>query len=291
MSAISSRPRVRRLSSSVVTAAGIGALVLAGRALREMLARMDADVATGLQEVRPDVGAPHEVRSLPQSCARYEAALREAAPATGAVTSMQTLKLSALAAIDAAAFTAPPEVCRTALQPLVVASTPAALADAQNQAVATLMHAHAQTMTEGLAAACATVSRTLGFERIEVRPAIIGNGVRVLALNADGRTLVSEVGPVAGGDIEVQTEVIGVTDGSCHALLDHFDVEMERLGVTADPTRRSTGGVCQLAAAREFVKRLPVRQPVVAPLPSAAEQSIARRTANRDATLNKVAGR
>jgi hypothetical protein len=52
------------------------------------------------------------------------------------------------------------------------------------------------------------------------------------------------------------TEVVGISDGSCHAILDGFDRALEAQGVRAGPPRRKyTGGVCQLAAAQEFVRR------------------------------------
>jgi hypothetical protein len=113
----------------------------------------------------------------------------------------------------------------------------------------------------GIAKACGLAAEALAFDRVEVRPSLVGNGLRVLALNPDGRTLVSEIEAKPDGEIDLQTEVIGVTDGSCHVLLDRFDAEIERLGLTSDRRRESTGGVCQLATAREFVGRRLVRAP------------------------------
>jgi hypothetical protein len=51
---------------------------------------------------------------------------------------------------------------------------------------------------------------------------------------------------------------VGLHDGSCNEILDRFDAALAAEGVRAGAPRRSfTGGVCELAAAREFVRRLP----------------------------------
>ncbi len=49
-----------------------------------------------------------------------------------------------------------------------------------------------------------------------------------------------------------------MSDNSCVALMDAFDRALEQQGVRVAPRRRkSTGGIAELAAAREFLRRKP----------------------------------
>ena len=80
--------------------------------------------------------------------------------------------------------------------------------------------------------------------------------MRVIATDPAGRTLVTEIVNSRDGEPGLETEVVGVTDGSCNPILDAFDKALEAEGVhSAPPTRKFTGGVCELAAAREFVRK------------------------------------
>ena len=86
----------------------------------------------------------------------------------------------------------------------------------------------------------------------------VGGMRRVVATDQTGRALVTEIHP---GDEtrtpSVETELVGVTDGSCQDVLDLFDRALEEEGVVADasPKRKWTGGVCELSLAREFVRQ------------------------------------
>jgi hypothetical protein len=77
-----------------------------------------------------------------------------------------------------------------------------------------------------------------------------------VATDPAGRSLVTEIGTLPSGEASLTTEVVGVRDGSCGQILDRFDATLERLGVHAGPPqRRSTGGVCELAAARDLLRK------------------------------------
>ncbi len=108
---------------------------------------------------------------------------------------------------------------------------------------------------DAIVAACSTASVTAGFAELELQP-LADNLVRVVALNPAGQALVSEI-RVDKDHASVATEVVGVRDGSCVRILDAFDAALEAEGVrSAAPRRKSTGGVAELAGAREFVRKL-----------------------------------
>jgi hypothetical protein len=79
--------------------------------------------------------------------------------------------------------------------------------------------------------------------------------LRVIATNDHNQSLVTEISSDREGYPAMETEVIGVVDGTCHNILDAFDVALEAEGVRAQkPKRSSTGGICQLASAKKFVQ-------------------------------------
>src|SRR5439155_1069749 len=128
--------------------------------------------------------------------------------------------------------------------------------DQRNKRLASILETERQLVVrEALATACGNASSRLGFNNIETTWDT-DDLVRVVASDHAGRSLVTEIRTPRGTEPRIDTEVVGVTDGSCHPILDRFDHALEDEGVrSAPPQRRVTGGVCQLAAAKEFVQR------------------------------------
>ncbi len=126
---------------------------------------------------------------------------------------------------------------------------------AERLLMAALENEHQTVFISALAQACGKACREIGFGTIETT-ITAGRVARVIATDPAGRTLVTEIEGSAEGEPAMATEVVGLSDDSCHAILDAFDMAMEAQGVRAGPPRRKhTGGVSQLAAAREFVRR------------------------------------
>jgi hypothetical protein len=113
--------------------------------------------------------------------------------------------------------------------------------------------------------ACQQAAVRVGFDRLETLAGLRGE-LRLIASDPAGRTLVTEIRTGGNGDVGLETEVVGVSDGSCHEILDAFDRSLEAEGIRSAPSQRKfTGGVCELAAAREFVRRKVKRPTTQAP--------------------------
>jgi len=79
---------------------------------------------------------------------------------------------------------------------------------------------------------------------------------RIVATDNTGRGIVTEIRPDRNGQILLESEVIGVKDNSCQSLMEEFDRALEAGGVQSRASdRRATGGVLQLASAREFLRK------------------------------------
>jgi hypothetical protein len=120
---------------------------------------------------------------------------------------------------------------------------------------------HTSVLRHALTLACTNAALKVGFGAVEALQA--GNGtIRVIASDESGRALVSEISTAANGNPHIETEVLGVTDGSCNDMLDAYDRALEEEGVRSGvPRRKFTGGVCELGAAREFIRRKVRRMP------------------------------
>ena len=257
MSSKSSRPRVSGVSVDSTEQSSTGTSAL-------------SDLLSGLSE-----GARAAYRSLQEACEEMEqidcehrplSAIREeqetqASETETAQTEMkdelsevEATKVEALQ--EAAAYKVEdPDGLEAPMRALQQASTPEAARQAKGEVMATLETEHHRLFTERLVGACTRASEKAGFPNVETetRP---GGVVRVVATNEAGHALVSEVDASTDEEPSLATEVIGVRDGSCTEMLDAFDEALEEEGVRADTPRRTfTGGVCQLAAAKEFVQR------------------------------------
>jgi hypothetical protein len=148
-----------------------------------------------------------------------------------------------------------------AISVLKRANTLAEVERAENHLLKRVRDDHQAAFSSGLLEACRRASVALGFSQIDCLPGDNPYFARFAASDNRGRTLVFDVRTPIDGKARIETEVVGVNDGSCHDILDSLSLALEAEGVEAHPTRRkSTGGVADLAAAKDFlVRRLPAR--------------------------------
>ncbi len=253
MSEVTSRPRVRQVSAATLAASVLGAGVvrLSGAALRQLVARVDPILAQQLQRTSSPASPIVAVTAARRAQLAAERAVL--ASSVSPQSPLQTFKLSVLAGLDAAGYVDVHGAASRSLRALLEAPTLREAVEARRQLVPALEASQLQALSAAVVQACVESCRQIAFDQIAVDTA--GTLTRVTALDRAGRALVSEVS-VAGHDVRVETEVVGVLDGSCHHILDQFDAAMAAHGVDAVPSRRPTGGTCQLAAARRLAERL-----------------------------------
>jgi len=138
----------------------------------------------------------------------------------------------------------------------VASSTPELVAAAGQQLLASGAPVQLAQFTSALVVACTRASALAGFRAATV-VRVSGVQTRIVATSPAGHALVTEIRVSLSGEASLATEVVGLRDGSCQGILDQFDSALEAEGVRGSaPTRRFTGGVCELAAARAFSRRL-----------------------------------
>ena len=254
MSEITSRPSLRSVAAAnCIAAIGTGQAILAGHVLQSLVAQVDPPLA---RQWADGVAAPREhVLSVPAALGQQLTAERDALTASvGKLAPLTALKLSVLSGIDAAGYVGKPSDIATPLRALANAADVTAAEHARAELFRTLQASHLDALLTTVARACTESSRSLAFNTVTIDATPDGL-TRIVATDAAGRALVSEIS-VTGRDVQVETEVVGVRDGSCTSLLDRYDAEMAAHGVQGDRTRRTTGGICQLNAARRMLNRL-----------------------------------
>ncbi len=254
MSEISSRARVQRVSGAASEAAlTSGVVLLAGLAagLLGSLPRLPRQTHSNQKAAGPAGILP--AAELAEARRRTRDSAQKKLQAAG-LPPLETARAAALLEVASVPYyVQDTQPVRQALGRMSTASSLAELAAAREACLRTIEFSHNQVLANALVMACSRACLTLGFDRLEVRSGS-GETTRVIATNPAGKTLVTEI--TAGAAPKMETEVVGVSDASCHAILDAFDAALEAEGVrSAPPQRRLTGGVCELAAAREFVRR------------------------------------
>jgi hypothetical protein len=120
-----------------------------------------------------------------------------------------------------------------------------------------LLISHQSLFTQQLLLVAQSAAVKVGFKDVRVTNAPDGT-VRAIASDDTGRTLITEIGTSIDRPPTLATEIIGSSDESCHEILDAYDRALEEAGVISGaPERKFTGGICELTAAKEFI-----RQPV-----------------------------
>jgi hypothetical protein len=178
-------------------------------------------------------------------------------PLRASADRVTTAKAIALQAISQAPLVVNPTAVAQLVERVLAAPSVEAVRQAESALVSAAKVDHARILGEALVVACRQASIEAGFRTVETTSGL-GGVLRVVATDEAGRALVSEIH--RGDDTRppsVETEVVGVTDRRCQAILDRFDAALDGQGVQTDggPDRKWTGGVCELSLAREFVRQ------------------------------------
>jgi hypothetical protein len=144
-----------------------------------------------------------------------------------------------------------PQVLEQGIQTVMSSPNAASLQATQRQ----LLTSHQSAFTEHLVLAVQSAASAVKFQHVSVTNAPDGT-VRAIASDGKGRTLITEIGTSIDRPPTLATEIIGVSDESCHPILDGYDRALAEAGViSSPPERKFTGGICELAAAKEFVQQ------------------------------------
>lgn len=251
MSAVNTRNKANTIESVAIP---VGAIVV-GACLFGLVKGLSALANAALNQ------SQNIKQNNKSSCLKSVAQIRaESTPLKlrdSANNNLETLKTEAFRQLAAQPFLVANQTeLKTSLKAIDQAKSLVELKTAHQTAVATVESGHQQIFMTALIEAGKNATLKTGFQKLESLPSPLPSVARFAATDALGRTLITEITAPVGGDARVETEVVGVSDGSCNRILDDFDNALEAEGVRSQPAERKfTGGVCELAAVRDFLTR------------------------------------
>lgn len=159
-----------------------------------------------------------------------------------------------LAALAAAPLVVEPAAVQQPLTALARSATPAEARVAASALTAAVQRSHLQVQRTALAEAAGQAAAEVGFPQITVERA--GEQVRVIAADAFGRAIITEIRTTTDMSTEMHAEVVGVGEPACETTLAAFEAALARRGIETEVvSRRPTRGVPTSEAARAFIGR------------------------------------
>lgn len=259
MSAISSRPKVRSVENTLLNAIVAGGITVAGALLAAGVRSLSAHSRQAFLKASEKIpqaqtGSLTSLATIRrQSLLFQHNGLHETARFS--LDAPEKLRIATLLELRAVGYHLPKDVAlENPLTALLSAGTLNEVKRARLDLQSVLEREHHTLFIHGLTAACEGAARRVGFDSIQTLPGL-GDVVRIIAVDPAGRTLVTEIHTDPSAEPGIETEVIHVTDGSCNHILDEFDQALEAEGVrSGPPDRKFTGGICETAAARAFIR-------------------------------------
>jgi hypothetical protein len=259
MSEYYQRQEVRSVSSSVLPIAA-GSVIVAAGLVKALLNSLSAAAreAHRINSINQPATVPHIIR--PSTILQRSNPAMEVS--RHGLKQTEAIKVSTLLTLTNSSYlTENSSDVHQKLEVLRLASTPLEAKNAAKNLLKEIESSHRRIFLKGLTIACERASLKAGFASVETHPLSTGM-IRLVATDVNGRALVTEITAPASEAPKIVTEVVGVSDGTCRQIVDIYDKALEEQGIrSAMPKRKFTGGACELAAARAFV-RTPVRMSV-----------------------------
>lgn len=283
MSTRTTRSRVQAVSSTALPIELAGCAIAAAtiiaaavRALSQEGRKTFGVASQPVQATRSSLIAPVSV--LRQHSEAHETTIKQAIEQSK-LSALEAAKVETLAKIAAMPYLVrDPVACSEPLAKITRASSIIEVKRGEVKLRQKLELEHHQLFTSTLVQACSTAAKSIGFDSIETLPSPLPSMVRVVATDKAGRSLVTEINVDPERDTSIETEVIGVTDGSCDEIMDQFDAALEADGVrSTPPTRKFTGGVCETAAALAFLRQKVKQIPMAATMNTSRKDDTRRR--------------
>lgn len=116
---------------------------------------------------------------------------------------------------------------------------------------------HKHSFVTNVETAIKESAKAIGFNDVKVVE-YNNDLIRIVGTNSTGQNLITEID--IHDQLDIRTELIGYTDGSCNDIMRSFDNEMVKRGITAQQKeQKATNGVPQMPFAKKLAKKRFVR--------------------------------
>ena len=193
--------------------------------------------------------SPNELKVIQSDFAKHKKKAR-----TKVKTNSEQLKVAAIATLadyQEKLLVSHPEMVPEKIQKVVSAKTEQETYQEIQAAFHEIKVQHAESFVANLTHAVETSAIAVGFPKVEIQKPST-QMVRVVATNDKGQNLIAEIANEK--QIDIHTELIGFTDGSCEKVMRAFDNEMVQQGITTEyKEQKATLGVPQLPYAKKLL--------------------------------------
>lgn len=256
MGSISTKPKLKSVAvnnAAALTAVGSMIALIAAAAITRHAAKTKTTT-----KARALTSLP----ALSNELAALQSRHVETLKARTGISEAEVIKQSTLLAVaESSALASADAPLIAPIRALAAATSPAAAMQARERLLETVKASHQQAQITNFRVVAANVFRKIGFTTVEELPGS-NDKLRLVGRDAGGRTLVTEFETHSERGESVSSEVLGVCHSQSEDLLEAFEQALEDEGVVGlPPTRKSTGGVAQLEAAREFIRRPVIKTP------------------------------
>lgn len=167
------------------------------------------------------------------------------------VTRLQASALSTIAGAQQQLAVPQPEIITTKLQRLTSATTVEGAKEAAKAVFSEIYRQHTGEFVRGLTEAITGSAAVIGFSNAKVQSS--PNLIRIIANNPANQHLICEI--EVGKTVDVLSELVGITDGSCSKLMQQFEAELSKRGVSASEKEHTpTHGVPRMPYAQRLIK-------------------------------------
>lgn len=113
---------------------------------------------------------------------------------------------------------------------------------------------HTLAFSKNLSIAIKESAIAVGFRNVQISEEKNMKIIRIIATNSAGQNLISEI-DTSNKQVDIRTELIGYTDGSCEHVIRAFDDELSVRGITTKvKEQKATKGVPQMPYTQKLVK-------------------------------------
>ena len=117
---------------------------------------------------------------------------------------------------------------------------------------------HTKTFVANLTDAVRESALSVGFEHITVQEPRVGM-TRIVGTNQIGQNIIAEI--ETDKQVDIHTELVGYTDGSCEKIMRKFDEELSARGITTKHKElKPTYGIPRMQYAQTLAKPKPMRR-------------------------------
>ena len=167
------------------------------------------------------------------------------------LSSVENAQVQAIATLNNTGYViADQQQVLQSVQQILTASSVQQVNAAKQQCTQVLEANNQQALVQSLTIACQNASLKSGFSQITTQNR--QGKTRIIAKNYTGQALVSEID--TSDQVQISTETVGISDGSCTEIIAKFEKALEEEGVIRQgiPDRKFTGGICELASSQDF---------------------------------------